>query len=218
MSEQTELFNLIENRCRRVLVNHLNFCPWEPSERYRHLVRALDFVKLDGHYLEFGVAGATTTNLIAKNIFPKLLYGFDSFEGLPEDASWAESDWVKGAFKQEVIPDVEKNVNLVVGWFHDTLPEFSKQIDTTAFLHIDCDLYSSTKTIFDTIGHTLKPGSIIVFDEFHVVDHEPKAFVEWLEKNDYYGIVLNKTGYYQQVTFVIDDHIDINQTKRTYLS
>jgi hypothetical protein len=32
-------------------------------------------------------------------------------------------------------------------------------------MHVDCDLYSSTKTIFDALGSRLQPGTIIVFDE-----------------------------------------------------
>lgn len=214
---QTELFDLIANRCRRILVAHLKFSSWEKAERYTHLKRSLDFVKLDGHYLEFGVAGAITTNIIAEKISPKTLYGFDSFEGLPENSGIPGGEWVKGAYRQAVIPQVKDNVTLVTGLFADTLPEFSKQIDTTAYLHIDCDLYSSTKTIFDTIGHTLKPGTIIVFDEFHAVDHEPKAFVEWLEKNNYYGIMLNRTGYYQQVTFVLTTAPNPDLIKKIYL-
>jgi hypothetical protein len=47
---------------------------------------------------------------------------------------------------------------------------------------VDCDLYSSTKTIFDHLGERLRPGSVIVFDEyFNYVgwrEHEYRAFQE----------------------------------------
>jgi predicted negative regulator of RcsB-dependent stress response len=33
-------------------------------------------------------------------------------------------------------------------------------------MNIDCDLYSSTKTIFDLLGHRIIPGTVIVFDEY----------------------------------------------------
>ena len=51
-----------------------------------------------------------------------------------------------------------------------------------AFVHIDCDLYSSTKTIFDLLTDRLIPGTIIVFDEYfnypNWENHEFKAFQE----------------------------------------
>lgn len=50
-------------------------------------------------------------------------------------------------------------------------------------LHIDCDLYSSTKTIFKYLGEKLTEGSIIVFDELigypGFEEHELKAFYEF---------------------------------------
>ena len=35
-----------------------------------------------------------------------------------------------------------------------------------AFLHVDCDLYSSTKTVLDLVGDRLAPDAVLVFDEF----------------------------------------------------
>ena len=48
------------------------------------------------------------------------------------------------------------------------------------------DIYSSTKTIFDHIGPSLRPGTVIVFDEWHGYstgnpeEHEQKAFKEFV--------------------------------------
>jgi hypothetical protein len=63
---------------------------------------------------------------------------------------------------------VAKNVELIKGWFDKTLPTFleSRKNDFVSFLHIDCDLYSSTKTIFDVLGSRIVEGTIIVFDEY----------------------------------------------------
>jgi len=59
-------------------------------------------------------------------------------------------------------------------------------IKKIALLRVDCDIYSSTKTIFDCIGHYLEPGSWICFDEligyYGWQDHEYKAFSEFLDK------------------------------------
>ncbi len=55
-------------------------------------------------------------------------------------------------------------------------------------MHIDCDLYSSTKTVFDLMGGKLEKDSILVFDEFFNYpgwkQHEFKAFMEFIENNN----------------------------------
>jgi hypothetical protein len=64
------------------------------------------------------------------------------------------------------MPDVADNVVLIKGWFDHTLPHFVQILqENIAFMHVDCDLYSSTKTVFDALGARLQPGTIIVFDE-----------------------------------------------------
>lgn len=145
------------------------------------LTFALERTSPPGLYLEFGVASGTTVNLIASAI-PSPIYGFDSFAGLPEA-------WVgylpKGAFRQEQLPLVRENVELVVGLFAETLPRFlGEHPESVAFLHVDCDLYSSTKTIFEHLGPRIGPGTVIVFDEYFNYpgweDGEYKAFQEFV--------------------------------------
>lgn len=55
-------------------------------------------------------------------------------------------------------------------------------------MHIDCDLYNSTKTIFDNLAPRIKSGTIIVFDEYfnypNWQQHEYKAFQEFVEDNN----------------------------------
>src|SRR5712692_11036521 len=51
------------------------------------LAFALDMVKIDGHYLEFGVFTGGTIRFIARRAGGRLIHGFDSFAGLPE--AWA---------------------------------------------------------------------------------------------------------------------------------
>ena len=95
-------------------------------------------------------------NYIAKNIDSnRTVYGFDSFEGLPED--WIPRSITKGTFKQSTLPIVENNVKIIVGMFEDTLPDFVNKHsnDKIALLHVDCDIYSSTKTIFNYSSNSL---------------------------------------------------------------
>lgn len=63
-------------------------------------------------------------------------------------------------------PKVRENVRLIEGWFDDTLPQFIKDhSEDCSFIHVDCDVYSSTKTIFQFLNNKIK-NTIIVFDEF----------------------------------------------------
>ena len=98
--------------------------------------------QLEGLVMEFGVYRARTLNYLAAKT-NQTLYGFDSFEGLPE--FWRDGIG-KGAFALDGLPKVHPNVVLVKGWFDDSLPKFLLDLnssDPLSYLHIDCDLYSS---------------------------------------------------------------------------
>ncbi|MGH7701523.1 MAG: class I SAM-dependent methyltransferase, partial [Gemmatimonadales bacterium] len=110
------------------------------------------------------------------------IYGFDSFEGLPE--SWRPG-FDAGRFRVKRLPWVRPNVRLIKGWFSDTIPPFAlEHPEPIGFLHVDCDLYSSTRTIFEGLSPRLRPGSVIVFDEFLNYpgwqQGEYQAFMEWV--------------------------------------
>lgn len=148
------------------------------------------------HVLEFGVFEGKTINMIRAALDQSYkVFGFDSFEGLPED--WENTVCMKGHFNTDgIIPDV-KNVKFFKGWFEDTIPKFIDEINqfcddfTIGLLHIDCDLYSSTKTIFNNLHPYIKKGTIIVFDDWFYHGHEmnkygngeQKAFYEYVLKN-----------------------------------
>jgi Methyltransferase domain len=122
--------------------------------------------KASGLFLEFGVYKGDSINRLA-DLRPDVhWHGFDSFEGLPE--AWTLGS-KKGAFDiGGTLPPVRDNVTLTKGFFEQTLPEFAARHrdDKVAVLHVDCDLYSATKTIFDQLENMLQPGCIIIFDEY----------------------------------------------------
>ncbi|MFE0025613.1 class I SAM-dependent methyltransferase [Amycolatopsis sp. NPDC059021] len=136
-----------------------------------------------GMALEFGVATGNTLRTIAKARGGVEVYGFDSFEGLPE--AWLNG-MPAGAFARDDLPDVP-GAELVVGLFSDSLPGFLEthpgHVD---FLHVDGDLYSSAKTVLDLVGPRLRPGSIVHFDEFFNFPgwkrHEYRAWMEYVER------------------------------------
>ena len=133
--------------------------------------------------LEFGVATGNTLRRIAQVRGGVEVYGFDSFDGLPE--AWLNGLPV-GAFARADLPDVPR-AELVVGLFADSLPGFLKQHEGPVdFLHVDSDLYSSARTVLDLCGPRLRAGSIVHFDEFFNYPgwkrHEYRAWTEYVER------------------------------------
>jgi predicted O-methyltransferase YrrM len=153
------------------------------EDRFQNLEYALT-LKPAGLMLEFGVFRGATIRLIAKHCPSETIYGFDSFEGLPE--KWVGSRNTKTTMDRGgQLPQVPSNVALVKGLFGDTLPAFlAAHPQGIGFVHIDCDIYSSTREVFARIGEQLLPGCVIVFDEFFgyhgFKDHEYKAFHEFI--------------------------------------
>ena len=153
---------------------------------------------------EFGVHQGRTINIIA-SLTPQTVYGFDSFEGLPE--GWY-GKYKKGHFAVERLPEVRANVRLIKGWFDETLPGFVKEHpEPLSFLHVDCDLYSSTVTIFNELERQIQPGCVIVFDEYFNYpgweEGEYKAFQEFVQRTGLKYEYLAYSRLYEQVAVKI---------------
>ncbi len=178
-------------------------------------------------WLEFGVGEANTINYIS-NFTNEKVYGFDSFEGNPE--KWRDG-FEKGAFTRNgVLPQVNNNIELIKGLFNETLVNFiQSQNKKVSFIHIDADLYSSTKFVLNALKNYIDEECIIIFDElvnypgFDGETGELKAFYEFITENnvEYEWIGMNGTptgmsGYYHENVAVIIHKI--NPTNKTELS
>ncbi len=166
---------------------------------------ALKLMTLDGLVAEFGVNEGGSVSYIAKRLPKRTIDGFDSFEGLPE--GWAGNTMEAGYFNRGgKLPKVPKNVRLHAGWFNESLPKFvAANPGPVALLHVDCDLYSSTETVFAHLDDRIVPGTVIVFDEYFNYPawqvHEHKAFVEFIQRT---GKALEYVGYsFKQVAVVM---------------
>jgi len=135
-------------------------------------------------YLEFGVYQGASVKLwseINKNPASRF-FGFDSFEGLPE--AWRRG-FDKGAFDVGgAIPDIKDvRAQFIKGWFQESLPPFLDNFsaERRLLIHNDSDLYSATLYCLTTLDchKFLKPGTIVIFDEFGDPSHEFRAL------NDY---------------------------------
>jgi hypothetical protein len=154
------------------------------EDRWALLRHAVGQAPPDGLMIECGVADGASLRHTARDSVRRF-HGFDSFEGLPE--AWAGTFEQKGKFgRGGTLPEVPSNVALHKGWFDQTLPAFlaAHPDDGIAFLHVDCDIYSSTVTVLRLLAPRLRPGAILVFDEYFNYPswqrHEWRAFQEFI--------------------------------------
>lgn len=177
-----------------------------------------DAVKIDGLWLEFGTGAGNTTRELCEYVSDKL-YTFDWFGGLPEDWIYDPNDNVAGVIKagsfgirninklSKFLGWLTKATNnkaiILVGLFKDTLPDFlATMSEKVAFIHIDCDIYSSTSTVLTLLKDRILPGTVILFDEFYNYpnwrEHEARAFLEFISETGYsYGFIAHVKDRYQ---------------------
>jgi len=131
-------------------------------------------------YFEFGVFKGESFNHWRRinNNRTSRFFGFDSFEGLPED--WEAAGVPSGGYSAEGnIPKVlDKRASFIPGWFNKTLRPFLADYEPTnrMVVHMDADLYSSTLYVLMNLDPFMAPGTVILFDEFKGVDEFPAFY------------------------------------------
>lgn len=175
---------------------------------------AYDASMAEGFVCELGVYKGQSLNEIASHFSPAKVYGFDTFTGLPD--FWRDG-FPEGAFavSKESLR-FEANCVLYQGLFDDTLPKFLQEVQSNArLIHVDCDLYSSTRSALTVLAPRIRPGTVLVFDEYFNYpgwqEHEHRAFREFLDETRYgcKYIAYNKFG--QQVAVLVTDSQDLSR-------
>jgi O-methyltransferase len=134
-------------------------------------------------YLEFGVfEGKSILYWANKKREPEGRFvGFDTFTGLPE---YWNKYFRKGHFNTEgKVPDtIDKRVSFVKGMYQDTLPGFLRTFSpkNRLVIHNDSDLYTSSLFLLTKLNDIMGSGTIIIFDEFGDVQHEFRAFFDYI--------------------------------------
>ena len=141
------------------VVNLIPFFIFHNLSKYNEIRKALFNLGIDsieGDYLEFGVFTGSTINH-ALNIYSKtnrkykqnrIFYGFDSFEGFPEEV---HSEFTSKKFQSDYnfVKKLEKKhpvkCKIIKGYFEESLQnkELENEITNIALVFIDCDIYKS---------------------------------------------------------------------------
>lgn len=138
-------------------------------------------------FMEFGVWQGYSLKYFAERLKSpgSRFYGFDSFEGLPED--WTQVGAKKGDFDLggKMPHSEDPRITFVKGWFQDSVPEVVSRLverdsDAEMIIHYDGDLYSSTLFTLTEIDRFKRPY-LAIFDEFY--GHEARALDSYMQSH-----------------------------------
>jgi|TARA_B100000073_G_scaffold329301_1_gene316724 predicted O-methyltransferase YrrM len=138
---------------------------------------------LDGDVAEFGVANGATTIFLSLLCPEKTIYAFDTFDGFSSlgdeffktanDNSWSDDipywrDWGHDFDWERTMGRLENIYNVVIkkGIFPDT----TKGMEDKKFslVHIDVDIYESTKVGLEYFWNRMVDGGMILVDDFDI--------------------------------------------------
>lgn len=187
----------------------------------------LAFNGINGDYAEFGCCGGMTfafafhesrrSGHLAK------LWAFDSFQGLPTHKSAKDEHpvWKEGLMatsleefhaicKSNKIP--RDAYSVIAGFYDQTLTKIlpTDLPNNIALAYIDCDLYSSAKTVLEYLMPRIKHGMIIAFDDYFCwsptqISGERLAMLEVFSNNDRYELVPYIQFGWHGNSFVVED-------------
>lgn len=167
-----------------------------------------EHIKHEIDYLEFGVFNGKTFGLWLElhQESGSRFYGFDSFEGLPEEWDLAFNPMKKGHFATNIPQFDDRRAQMVKGWFTDTLPPFLADFERRRqmVIHLDADLYSSTLFVLAEFAKLLRPGDVILFDDFAQPLHVYRAVRDWESGwGIKYEVIGSAAGYYREMAIKI---------------
>jgi O-methyltransferase len=204
------------------------------EEFFFNAFKALSFNGIQGDYCEFGSHGCVTFRFAYQQSrrfgHRAKLWAFDSFAGFPESVGARDDHpkWKTGgmAFSLE---DFKKTCGqfgiatseyeVVPGFYEQSLATFAEgdAPQDICLAYIDCDMYSSTKTVLDFLRPRLKHGMIIAFDDYHCwsVTHpsgERQAMLEAFPDDGPWELVPYQTYGWAGASFVLESRSSASRT------
>jgi hypothetical protein len=141
-----------------------------------------------------GAAGMMALAALSTSGPVRRMHLFDSFQGIPEpDRAHDPIDWIVNDMKLpeaealgrlrgikaleaprkdlervlfEICSYPKEKITIHEGWFQETVPPASRDIESIAVLRLDGDLYASTKVCLDHLYEKLSPGGFLIIDDW----------------------------------------------------
>jgi O-methyltransferase len=185
---------IVEQRYLNSTLHRVRPYTMVPEGRLIQLARDVDSVlaeRIPGAFVECGVWRGGASFLMAdllrrKGLADRTVWMFDSFEGLPppssvdgtraqhfKDATDDPAHWDNCTASLEEVRDAAQHlgltsrVELVKGWFDQTLPAKKADIGPIALLRIDGDWYESVKTCLEELYEQVSPGGYVIVDDYY---------------------------------------------------
>lgn len=144
-----------------------------PAKRANLIQAAVAVRPLAGAAAEVGVYRGGSLVLIAGALPGKLVYGIDTFTGMPAPSE--HDQHTAGTFGDTSLAQVREtieaygytNVTLLPGLFPDVVAGLD---ETFCFVHVDCDLYTSVRDCCTYFWPRLVPGGTMIFDDYTTED------------------------------------------------
>jgi len=158
-------------------IDHIYDVLKEFKDTYKGNFSILEFGTADGH--------AFTKMLYATKYLDMqdrvIVHTFDSFEGMPAPVDSGDQglipnhEWVEGDFQanyqriEEYCRQRYENYRIHKGYFEETLTDKflnSLKAHLPILVWIDCDYYTSAKTVFERLISYLPNGCVVYFDDY----------------------------------------------------
>lgn len=182
---------------------------------------------ISGDYVEFGSWGGNTMHQAYRAMLRagmnRHMWAFDSFQQLPpatDDRDY-HPGWSPGAGEgqggvQKFHEACDRHgiprdaYTAVEGYFDTTLPPLGadQPPNDISIVYIDCNMYSSTVTVFEFLSTRLKHGMIVAFDDYFCwspdrVSGERSAFDEFRLAHPQWHFERYKDVHRAGVSFVV---------------
>ena len=156
-----------------------------------------------------------TFRSILENNYSRKIYGFDTFNKFPSQKRKDDKKLRKNFTKDAGNPITKKKLNeilmdkkfenfeLIEGDVLKTLDKFLKKNPNLkiSLLHLDMDVYNSTKFVINKLKDKIVKKGIILIDDYGTVEGATKVIDNFLLKNK--KLELKKLSFYKVPSYIV---------------
>lgn len=177
---------------------------WRALENAWETVEKVENGGIEGAFVECGVAQGGTAAMLARSSreigkLSRKFWFFDSYEGLPEPTAedyegTKAGDYIQPLEKGSCLGTIaqvsdllfkicevpREDVQMIKGWFQDTVANYRDQIGSIAILRLDGDWYESTKVPLEAFYDQVSIGGCVIIDDYATCYGSKKAVDEFI--------------------------------------